>query len=378
MTEHAASELGKRAIDPLEQAAAAAGISKETLMELLERDQQMAESQAAAKRSRVDGPPGTQLPLPPGWVEAKDPRYGNTTYWYHRDTKETTWIRPSTGALPGQSSGSGPVGMPQSSHAPVESNGHAGYGTATYGDHAGYGQPGGRPSPSNPIIEQQLDEWVAAKRAKDFATADRIRSELRAMGCDPGVMRPQHMGQPRAVHGVTGMSLVKLLPGALVDDAMQVMLESWVKAKREKDYEKADLIRHDIRDAGYDPDSWWPTETGPSMPQASYGAGLPQPPADETGMVAVPVPAMPDGVLRVNMSASGPVHGGDEPPVSSTHMALQAWVEAKRTRDFDEADRIREAMLTQGVDPSKILPKWGRWSSRERQLREIAENKRVH
>ena len=35
-------------------------------------------------------------------------------------------------------------------------------------------------------------------------------------------------------------------------------------------------------------------------------------------------------------------------------------------------------MLASGVDPSKILPKWGRWSSRERQLREIAENKRVH
>ena len=34
--------------------------------------------------------------------------------------------------------------------------------------------------------------------------------------------------------------------------------------------------------------------------------------------------------------------------------------------------------LSLGVDPSKILPKWGRWSSRERQLREIAENKRVH
>ena len=60
------------------------------------------------------------------------------------------------------------------------------------------------------------------------------------------------------------------------------------------------------------------------------------------------------------------------------HPLLQAWVTAKRTRDFDEADRIREAMLASGVDPSKILPKWGRWSSRERQLREIAENKRVH
>ena len=84
--------------------------------------------------------------------------------------------------------------------------------------------------------------------------------------------------------------------------------------------------------------------------------------------------------LPQDLYAAGgqPVHGGDEAPVSSTHMALQAWVTAKRTRDFDEADRIREAMLASGVDPSKILPKWGRWSSRERQLREIAENKRVH
>ena len=30
-------------------------------------------------------------------------------------------------------------------------------------------------------------------------------------------------------------------------------------------------------------------------------------------------------------------------------MALQAWVAAKRTRDFDEADRIREAMLAAGM-----------------------------
>ena len=370
------------AIDPLEQAAADAGVSKERLLELLERDQQMAESQAAAKRARVDGPSGTQLPLPPGWAEAKDPRYGNTTYWYHRDTKETTWTRPAgavqpAGPRPGPSGGSGPCGRPQGSHAPVGSSGQSGYGPAACG-HAGHEPPGCGPSPSNPMIELQLDEWVAAKRAKDFTTADRIRSELRAIGCDPAVARPQHMGQPRAVAGFTGTNLVKLLPGAMVDDAMHVMLEAWVKAKREKDYGKADLIRHDIRDAGYDPDSWWPMETGPPVPQAGYGAGLPHPVADETVMAAVPVPAMPDGVLRVNMSAGGQVHGGGEPPVSSTHMALQAWVEAKRTRDFDEADRIREAMLAQGVDPSKILPKWGRWSSRERQLREIAENKRVH
>ena len=33
-------------------------------------------------------------PLPPGWVEAADPRYGNRTYWYHQDTKQTSWTRP--------------------------------------------------------------------------------------------------------------------------------------------------------------------------------------------------------------------------------------------------------------------------------------------
>ena len=60
---------------------------------------------------------------------------------------------------------------------------------------------------------------------------------------------------------------------------------------------------------------------------------------------------MPDGVLRVDLGGSA-VHGAYEPPVSSTHMALQAWVEAKRTRDFDEADRIRE--VAQPVCPGSL------------------------
>uniref|UniRef100_A0A7S0E3Q0 Uncharacterized protein n=1 Tax=Phaeocystis antarctica TaxID=33657 RepID=A0A7S0E3Q0_9EUKA len=121
-----------------------------------------------------------------------------------------------------------------------------------------------------------------------------------------------------------------------------------------------------VRDSGYDPDSWWPTPQQ-SAPQQSD-------PTLPLGMLAVPQD------LSAYAAGSGPIWSaqGEEAPVSSTHMALQAWVAAKRTRDFDEADRIREAMLAAGVDPSKILPKWGRWSSRERQLREIAENKRVH
>ena len=56
------------------------------------------------KRPRDDDP----LPLlPPGWIEAKDPRYrkqtsAKQTYWYHADTKQTSWSRP-----PGPPDGAG-------------------------------------------------------------------------------------------------------------------------------------------------------------------------------------------------------------------------------------------------------------------------------
>jgi len=57
--------------------------------------------------------------LPPGWVEAKDPRYNNTTYWYHSVTKETSWTRP-TGPPPSLAAQQG-----------------------GYGRHPGYGHQGG-------------------------------------------------------------------------------------------------------------------------------------------------------------------------------------------------------------------------------------------
>ena len=33
------------------------------------------------------------LPLPQGWKEVKDPKSGKT-YYYHKDTKKTSWKRP--------------------------------------------------------------------------------------------------------------------------------------------------------------------------------------------------------------------------------------------------------------------------------------------
>lgn len=38
--------------------------------------------------------------------------------------------------------------------------------------------------------EAQLDQWIEAKRAKDFATSDMLRDQLRARGVNPDQARP--------------------------------------------------------------------------------------------------------------------------------------------------------------------------------------------
>ena len=83
-----------------------------------------------AAASAASGPP----PLPPGWVEAKDPRYDNTPYWYHKETKETSWTRP-TGPQ-----GGGYLRHPQGSGAGYTWTGSGGY---TGGGGGGGGGRGG-------------------------------------------------------------------------------------------------------------------------------------------------------------------------------------------------------------------------------------------
>ena len=44
------------------------------------------------------------------------------------------------------------------------------------------------------MTEEKLDRWVEAKRKKDFATADRIRSELHSVGIKPDEVRKGNDG----------------------------------------------------------------------------------------------------------------------------------------------------------------------------------------
>ena len=49
----------------------------------------------------------------------------------------------------------------------------------------------------DPATEEKMAQWVNAKRAKDYQTADRLREELRAIGVDPDTARPPNGGGPQ-------------------------------------------------------------------------------------------------------------------------------------------------------------------------------------
>jgi RNA recognition motif-containing protein len=58
----------------------------------------------------------------------------------------------------------------------------------------GAGKGGNAPTSGDPETQHLLDEWLKAKRTRDFGTADAIRAQLRAQGVDPDKERPKWDG----------------------------------------------------------------------------------------------------------------------------------------------------------------------------------------
>ncbi|EOD25358.1 hypothetical protein EMIHUDRAFT_235206 [Emiliania huxleyi CCMP1516] len=75
--------------------------------------------------------------------------------------------------------------------------------------------------PLSKEMEDKLEQWVAAKRQRDFETSDRIRAEMK-------------------------------------DAGMEDKLEQWVAAKRQRDFETSDRIRAEMKDAGVNPEEYRP------------------------------------------------------------------------------------------------------------------------
>eukprot|EP00928_Gymnodinium_smaydae_P053451 TRINITY_DN37436_c0_g1_i1.p1 TRINITY_DN37436_c0_g1~~TRINITY_DN37436_c0_g1_i1.p1 ORF type:complete len:342 (-),score=67.58 TRINITY_DN37436_c0_g1_i1:103-1059(-) len=97
----------------------------------------------------------------------------------------------------------------------------------------------------DPWIEGKLDRWVEAKLNQDYALADEIRNEIRALGINPDDARPARLASDAAFPA----------PKAALDADTQRQLDLWVEAKRAKDFATADAIRVQLRAIGVDPDT---------------------------------------------------------------------------------------------------------------------------
>jgi len=107
------------------------------------------------------------------------------------------------------------------------------------------------------------------------------------------------------------------------DEETEQQLEAWVQAKRSRDYATADTIRDELRDKGVDPQKVRPDQR---KGEGKGGRRQAQPPA---------MPGMYD---------------------AETEHQLDMWVEAKRARDFVNADAIRDELRSRGIDAQVLRP----------------------
>ena len=164
--------------------------------------------------------------------------------------------------------------------------------------------------------EAKLDQWVAAKVARDFAVSDRIRGELYAAGVDPAKARELEK------HTWSG-GLSSNKGRGPFDGPTEALLDAWVVAKRERDYASADDLAARLRARDIEP------------------------------MVARPPPGANRRQQRGSAQLANPELG---PFDFNTEEMLDGWVTARRTRNFEMADQLRDQLRAMNIEPQVSRP----------------------
>eukprot|EP00930_Biecheleria_cincta_P043689 TRINITY_DN29981_c0_g2_i1.p1 TRINITY_DN29981_c0_g2~~TRINITY_DN29981_c0_g2_i1.p1 ORF type:complete len:472 (+),score=105.63 TRINITY_DN29981_c0_g2_i1:41-1456(+) len=200
----------------------------------------------------------------------------------------------------------------------------------------------------DPATDEKLDQWVAAKREKNFALADSIRAELRAIGVDPDTVRPSDK---------TKMAQVPS------DPYVEAKLDQWVTFKREKKFDEADAIRAELRGIGIEPEILRPADFAGKHAQATQAQNdaWAQAASLMTGMAAgafrspmltAPAPKIKSGAM--SFAGQGALGAGFFTP--DIEAKLDRWVKAKRDKDFIVADALRLDLRSSGIDPDTVRP----------------------
>ena len=150
-------------------------------------------------------------------------------------------------------------------------------------------------------VQALLKKREEARKAKDWTTADALRTELRALG----VQLFDQEGVWKGADGNMGM-YASTISGKLADGGIKLMLDAREAARKAKDFARADSIREDLRARGLqifdDEKKWTSTESG----RSGYFGGK-QPPV----YAMLPQFGMPPGFGAVGMAP------GAAPPRSS-------------------------------------------------------------
>jgi len=121
--------------------------------------------------------------------------------------------------------------------------------------------------PLSTEMEEMLEQWVAAKRRRDFETSDRIRAEMEDAGVSPEEYRPAPSRRPSDSRFTAPSRRPPDLRRERQEGAwdlpplskeMEELLEQWVAAKRQRDFETSDRIRAEMKDAGVNPEEYRP------------------------------------------------------------------------------------------------------------------------
>ena len=196
-------------------------------------------------------------------------------------------------------------------------------------------------------MNDKLEEWVAAKRARDFVTADRLRSELEANGYHPEKLRPPPGGGGRGGPYDDGRGRGG---GGFGGDGHR-LFDEWLAAKRRRDFETSDRLRAEMKSEGFNPETYHPNKPGGDGGYGGGGGG------GGYGGYGGGGGYRGDGY---NDGGGGGYRGdgynGGRDGGGGGHRLLEEWVAAKRRRDFETSDRLRAEMKSEGFNPEAYRP----------------------
>ena len=157
-------------------------------------------------------------------------------------------------------------------------------------------------------IKVLLDEWVGAKRARNYNVADELQGRLQKLGVEPNDARPD----PRRI-------MQETRPQGPLDAATEAKLDEWVAAKVARDFVVADRLRHELYVTGVDP------AKARALEKHKWTGGL----------------------------SSNKGRGPFDAP---TEALLDAWVAAKRERDYASADDLAARLRAREIEPAVARP----------------------